>query len=34
MSDEVKIATERGAIVIDGDVARHLFVSTHSGMGS
>jgi DtxR family transcriptional regulator, Mn-dependent transcriptional regulator len=34
MPDGVEVATESGTIVIDGDVARHLFVSTHSGLGS
>jgi DtxR family Mn-dependent transcriptional regulator len=34
VSDGVEIATELGTVVIDGDVARHLFVSTHSGLGS
>lgn len=32
--DGVEIATERGTIVIDGDVARHLFVRTDSKVGS
>jgi DtxR family Mn-dependent transcriptional regulator len=34
MPDGVEVATESGTIVIDGDVARHLFVSTHSKLGS
>ena len=34
VADGIEIATERGTIVIDGDVARHLFVGTDSQLGS